>query len=538
MRFNTQATLAFGARGAERIGSARIGKVARPLTVISRPTFTMSLPRSMAIYVACLACAADVANADPPKIHPERFGIHVVDEHGRGVPLVELRTVNDIRRITDNAGWIAWDEPGLMDREVFWHVVGPGIEREKDGFGFRGFRAVTKPGAFAECKVSTTNIATRIRRLTGQGLYRDSEQLGLAHPVANILEPGVMGQDSVQAAPFNDKLFWLWGDTIQARYPLGNFQTTCATTSLKVDPEEGFAYDYFRDAGNPQLLRRMLPLTEPGVVWMSGLLTLPDEEKRERLFAGFSRRQGLGPVFEQGVAEFDPSAEHFVKVADIAKENDWAFPQGNAVRVKTPEGDHFYFCRPFAHARVAAEVAAITDPGKYELLQWDEPSGDWQWRHGKEPTTQADEGKLIASGKLPPDHARFRVRDAATGTDIRLHTASIAWNQFRQRFVMIALQIATKKASPSLLGEMWYAESDSILGPWTKAVKIASHPDYSFYNPVHHTFFDREGGRVIYFEGTYTVQFSGNSITTPRYDYNQILYRLDLSDPRLKVVQQ
>jgi hypothetical protein len=85
---------------------------------------------------------------------------------------------------------------------------------------------------------------------------------------------------------------------------------------------------------------------------------------------------------------------------------------------------------------------------------------------------------------------------------------------------------------------MWYSESDSIVGPWTKAVKIAGHPGYSFYNPVHHTFFDRDGGRIIYFEGTYTVQFSGNSLATPHYDYNQILYRLDLADPRLKLVQE
>ena len=45
--------------------------------------------------------------------------------------------------------------------------------------------------------------------------------------------------------------------------------------------------------------------------------------------------------------------------------------------------------------------------------------------------------------------------------------------------------------------------------------------------------FDKDGGRVIYFEGTYTHTFSGNPEPTPRYDYNQIMYRLDLADPRL-----
>jgi len=50
---------------------------------------------------------------------------------------------------------------------------------------------------------------------------------------------------------------------------------------------------------------------------------------------------------------------------------------------------------------------------------------------------------------------------------------------------------------------------------------------------VHHEFLDQDGGRKIYIEGTYTAEFSGNPNPTPRYNYNQILYRLDLTDPRL-----
>ncbi len=38
---------------------------------------------------------------------------------------------------------------------------------------------------------------------------------------------------------------------------------------------------------------------------------------------------------------------------------------------------------------------------------------------------------------------------------------------------------------------------------------------------------------MIFFEGTYTTTFSGNPDPTPRYDYNQIMYQLDLSDRRL-----
>ena len=87
----------------------------------------------------------------------------------------------------------------------------------------------------------------------------------------------------------------------------------------------------------------------------------------------------------------------------------------------------------------------------------------------------------------------------------------------------------------SFLGEVWYTEADRPEGPWIWARKIVTHDRYRFYNPVQHPFFDQDGGRVIYFEGTYTYTFSGNDDPTPRYDYNQVMYRLDLGDPRLKL---
>src|SRR5574340_931260 len=51
------------------------------------------------------------------------FTIQVVDRQtGCGVPLVQLRTTNSIRLFTDSNGLIAFLEPGLMDREVFFFV--------------------------------------------------------------------------------------------------------------------------------------------------------------------------------------------------------------------------------------------------------------------------------------------------------------------------------------------------------------------------------------------------------------------------------
>jgi hypothetical protein len=107
--------------------------------------------------------------------------------------------------------------------------------------------------------------------------------------------------------------------------------------------------------------------------------------------------------------------------------------------------------------------------------------------------------------------------------------------------------IALEQFGASLVGEIWYAEAATPEGPWGKAVKIVTHDrvvgegfgqrheGMDFYNPKHHPFYDQQGGRILYFEGTYANTFSGNPTPTPRYEYNQVMYRLDLSDPRLKL---
>ena len=90
------------------------------------------------------------------------FGIRVVEEStGAGVPLVELRMIHGASWVSDHAGWIAFHEPGLMDRELAWLVSGPGISYPKDGFGYACFRARSTPGTVATLRVRQDNIATR-----------------------------------------------------------------------------------------------------------------------------------------------------------------------------------------------------------------------------------------------------------------------------------------------------------------------------------------------------------------------------------------
>jgi hypothetical protein len=467
------------------------------------------------------------------------FGIHLVDDQtGRGIPLMELRTVNDIALYSDSAGWVAFQEPGLMRREVFFAITGPGYEYPKDGFGFRGVRLTTTPGATVTVKVKRTIIAERLYRITGQGIYRDSGLLGLPSPVA--VPDLVLGQDSVQAVLYQGRIFWLWGDTNLAHYPLGNFHTTGATSTLPkkggFQPDIGVPLTYFRDGNHPDRVRAMAPLERPGAIWLFGLLTVPDSNGKEILAAHYSRHKSLSNKVEHGLVRFDDAAGAFQKVMMLDRNNTWRFPRGNAFRVREDGNDFFYFAAPFAHTRVLAAWESVRDPERYEALVLDRARGTYSWQRAVPPTTQADEQKLFNTGALSLERARYQLVDALSGDAVLMHGASIAWNEFRKKWLLIGVQQGTGK-SPSFLGEVWYAEADSPTGPWRKAVKVVSHPGFSFYNPRHHAFLDEQSGRFIYFEGTYTRTFSGNPVATPRYEYNQIMYRLDLSDARLKAGQ-
>jgi hypothetical protein len=113
---------------------------------------------------------------------------------------------------------------------------------------------------------------------------------------------------------------------------------------------------------------------------------------------------------------------------------------------------------------------------------------------------------------------------------IKPHSGSMAWNPWRKRWVIVFMQHFGK---PATFGELWYAEADCPMGPWGPAVKVLSHENYTFYNPRLHPEFTPAGSSILFFEGTYTMMFSDGKQPTPRYDYNQVLYRLDLDDPAL-----
>jgi hypothetical protein len=496
------------------------------------------------IVIALMAPRVALAQSKSPNFAYAE--IRVIDaDTGRGVPLVELETTNGLKFVTDNAGRVAFQEPGLIGREVFFFVKSHGYEVKKDGFGFAGVRVTPSLKKPAEIKIHRTMIAERLCRLTGEGRYRDTLLLGHKPPIQDSPHPGnVVGQDTIQSAIYRGKVYHFWGDTLKIDYPLGLFRTAGATTPIpddKFDPSAGLAYDYFTDK-KTGFARAMMPLPErpEGVIWVHALFVVPDEKGTGKLATHYSRRKGLGPEYEQGVAVWDDDAAIFKPAAQFPVNDQWRRPSGHPIHFEADGVKWLLFGSPTPNVRVPATLKDVLDPVKYEAFTCvgqDGPDlGDnqkpvWKWQKDLPPTTSKMESNWIKSKKLAADQARFCPADAANpGDRVILHRGSVRWNEHRKRWIMIAGQIEGKS---SYLGEVWYAEADHPTGPFKTAVKILTHNKQTFYNVCHHPFLDSVGGRFVHFEGTYTNDFSGNPDRTPRYNYNQILYRLDLNETRL-----
>lgn len=487
-------------------------------------------------YVVAVPCVA----AEP------YFVIRVVDEAtGRGVPLVELKTVNEIRLVTDSNGIVAFHEPGLMDRDVFFHVSSHGYEFPKDGFGFAGKSLKTTPGGKATLKLRRINVAERLYRITGGGIYRDSLLAGEAVPFRMpSLNADVLGSDSVLNAVHRGRIYWFWGDTNRPGYPLGNFHAPGATSELpdgeRFDPDLGIELNYFTGADG--FAKETAKMPGSGPTWIEALVSWK-EPAGERMFAAYGKVKPPLTIYERGLAEWDDELKSFRQVAVFPPDAPLV-PTGHTFLRTTNGVEHVYFAAPYPLLRVRATSEELRDPSRYESysclksgsrLSHPELDRDgtgrarYSWKRDAPLVGPEEQRKLVTGGTLKAEEALLRLADRDTGKPVSAHRGSVYWNDYRKRWVMIAVQ----SLGTSVLGEVWYSEADTPEGPWAYAVKVVTHDRYSFYNPKQHPMFDRREGRIIYFEGTYTRTFSGNPEATPRYDYNQLLYRLDLTDARL-----
>ena len=472
------------------------------------------------------------------------FGIRIVDaQTGRGVPLVELTTTNNVTYLSDSNGWAAINEIGLMGTETFFAVQSHGYTVPKDGFGYAGVRLVPTPGGRTQIKITSNNIAERLCRLTGEGIYHDSVLLKEPTPLREpLLSGGVLGQDSALAVVYKGKMLWFWGDTNRASYPLGNFHTTGAIATLPAGQKtalRGLDFRYF--TGPDGFARAMCPSDKPGPIWVFGV-TVVGSGQNETLIAHYTRVKDLGNRYEHGYVQWDDTANVFRVIKELPLDANWEFLDGHPVRLTENGTDYLMSGSSFPLVRVPATKEAVLEPKNFEAWTCLNERGEvlvgadnkpaYRWQKAAGPISSDQEAQLVGKKKLRPDDARFLPRDEK-GALVTIHGGSVTWNTFRKKWLLIA----TQKGGTSALGEIFYGEAAHPTGPWKRAVKIITHQNYTFYNPAHHPFLDEAGGRFIYLEGTYTNSFSGNPHQTPRYDYNQMLYRLDLSDARLRWAQ-
>ncbi len=346
-------------------------------------------------------------------------------------------------------------------------------------------------------EVQRKNIARRLGRSTGGGLFAESQKLGVE---LDSPETGVFGCDSVQNAVYRGRLFWAWGDTTLPAYGLGIFDMTSATTPVQplvsFQPPLRLKFDYFADAkGKPRGVAKM---PGPGPTWLNGYVSLPDAAGSPHLVASYIKVRNHLEAYESGLCAWNDATENFERVRVLWTKSNSApkqppLPDGHPSFWKDPAGKEWvYFGNPFPRLRCLATFEAWQDQSQWEPLEPQE--------------------SLLAVG----------------GAQIQPHTGSIAWNAFRQKWVTVFMQ---RFGKPSALGELWYAEAAAPTGPWGPAIKILTHENYTFYNPRLHPEFTPPDSPILIFEGTYTAEFADHPAITPRYNYTQILYRLDLDAP-------
>lgn len=458
------------------------------------PIMTRRIP-----LILLLALAAPAFALQPCKIE-------VVDaSNGWPVPLVQLTTTSDLSFVTDNAGVVAFDSPELMGAETWLTVFSHGYEMKADGFGNRGVRFTPSPGGSFKIELQRKQIAKRLGRITGSGIFAESQKLG---EFASWKESGVIGSDTVQTATYKGKLAWLWGDTNLPVYPLGIFNTPFATTSLKplvsLKPPTSIFYDYVRnEKGAP---RGTIDVPGKGPVWLTALVSLPDAKGVEHLVATWAKIPEFLKAGELGLAEWNDQTSRFDVVSSFWKDSDATpapppvYPDGHVAVWEDASGKAWLYANSPPNFRC---------PATYEA--WKDPT---QWQ---------------------PVEAQKSVKAADGSGEVTVATGSIAWNAYRKRWIFIFQQ---KFGKPSIFGEVWYCEGKTPEGPWGPAVKVATHENYTFYNVQIDWQLTDPAEPIILFEGTYTTTFTDNKIKTPRYEYNQMLYRLDLNEPSLAPAQK
>jgi hypothetical protein len=509
------------------------------------------------------SCVSELVSG-PPLSNPvptgaQRLKIRVVDaQSGRGVPLVNVQSPARTF-VTDSAGVVAYHETGLM---------GTNVQFTFKSFGYADTSAtlLTTPGTTATVPITRANVAERMYRVTGGGIYRDTVLMGESAPIANpTINARVFGQDSVQTALYKGKIFWIWGDTKVPNSLYQNFLATAAQSDLPgsggLDPSLGVNLAYYGDGAGfvvPMCSPADFPNPPHSLCWLSSASVVKDGAGNDRLYAVYVR-----DIAESGLAVFDDVQKKFKVSVPAVILNPFnpprpIVPSGHTEKIRHASFDYLYYAdrglRPVHPAdnpvRIRALESKITDPSSWEsftalkqgpnsneLLFLADGTLDYSWRPNTPPIDDQT-GPIYPvppNSQIPANQKLFgHLKDIDSGAGFTPLSVSMAWNPYRERYTETIQVTGSTGFLGTPLFQNWYSEADTPMGPWVYGRMVASHPNYNFYSTRQHPYFKQANGRFIYFESTYTNLYTfGPAAATPRYDYNQLMYRLDVDDPRV-----
>jgi len=291
-----------------------------------------------------------------------QYKIQVVDSStGRGVPLVELTPLGGPMLVTDSNGIAAFDQAGFMNQDVSFNLR---------SYGYANAAQTLHPtlGGAVQLAIQRNNLAERLYRVTGTGIYKDSVAVGASVPIAQpLLNANVRGQDSVQSVVYKGQIYWFWGDTLYETGALGNFRTSGARSQLPanggLDPSAGVNLNYFVNANGWS--KEMMPVPQTGLMWIDGVFTVHDVDGQERLLARNARYLDLASNVEQGLALFSDSTETFQRFQSYSLTAPIT-PQGHSFKHSVDGQEYIYFDLTYPNVRVKSNWFDVTHIANWE----------------------------------------------------------------------------------------------------------------------------------------------------------------------------
>src|SRR5690606_15074318 len=131
-------------------------------------------------------------------------------------------------------------------------------------------------------------------------------------------------------------------------------------------------------------------------------------------------------------------------------------PYGNAIPLTVDGVDYLYFCEPMSNLRVRANIEDMRDITKFEgftpLMAGSdlvnprvEKTRDGPVVYGWKPNTPSappqDDKKFVAQGVYGKQWSWAQLRDRDTGKEVTPQHGSVAWNEYRQRWVAIISEL-------------------------------------------------------------------------------------------------